>query len=62
MDLLEIKSICDKIITGEVESWVSVPIDVTIRFGIHKYLDMIPELKSESIVIEGICGKKKNKN
>lgn len=58
---VEIKNICNKIISGELEYWVSEPIDGTKRFEIHKYLDLLPDLKSESIIVEGICGKKKIK-
>lgn len=61
MNTIEIKSICDKIISGEINYWISDPIDGKIRFEIHKYLDLIPELKSESIIVEGISGKKKIK-
>ena len=61
MDELEIKKICNKIISGEIEFWLSEPIDSSSRFQIHKQLDLIPELKSESVIVEGICGKKKIK-
>ena len=61
MDKHEIKNICNKIILGEIEFWLSDPIDSSDRYLIHKQLDLIPELKSETIIIEGICGKKKIK-
>jgi hypothetical protein len=61
MNELEIKNICDKIILGEIEFWISEPIDSSNRYLIHKQLDLIPELRSETIIIEGICGKKKIK-
>ena len=62
MDKHEIKNICNKIILGEIEFWLSDPIDSSDRYLIHKQLDLIPELKSETIIIEGICGKKKSKS
>ena len=61
MNGFEIKNICDKIILGEIEFWISEPIDSSNRYLIHKQLDLIPELRSETIIIEGICGKKKIK-
>jgi hypothetical protein len=61
MDELSIKKICNEIISGEIEFWLSEPIDSSTRFQIHKQLDLIPELKSESVIVEGICGKKKIK-
>lgn len=61
MDEIDIKNICDKIISGEIEFWISEPLDSSSRYQIHKQIDLIPELMTTTIVVGGIGDKKKIK-
>ena len=57
----DIKNICDKIISGEIEFWISEPLDSSSRYQIHKQIDLIPEIITTTIIVGGINGKKKIK-
>ncbi len=61
MDISNIKIICEKISLGEIDSWISEPIDSHSRYLIHEQIELVPELEltTKSIIIEGIKDKKK---
>lgn len=64
-DIIEeqgIKQICQDILDGKIDYWMSEPIDGTQRYQIHSMVETSKEfnlLITRTICIEGICGKKK---
>lgn len=65
MNIIEeqgIKQICQNILDGKIEYWMSEPIDGTERYQIHNMVETTDEfnnLITRTICVEGICGKKK---
>lgn len=65
MNIIEeqgIKQICQDILDGKIEYWISEPIDGSQRYQIHNMVETIEEfndLVTRTICVEGICGKKK---
>ena len=57
--IIRLKDICDKILSGEIESYTTEPIGNLDRFQIHEYVETNTNLITQTIVINGMNGKKK---